>query len=60
MAESLQYIWQRPGWTHFTWRSEEILSLLGKCRLVQGKLLGKVIDLGLSFDAHAHAEVLAE
>jgi Fic family protein len=60
MAKSLQYIWQRSGWTSFTWRSEEILSLLGKCRLAQGKLLGKVIDLGLSLDAHAHAEVLAE
>lgn len=60
MAKSHQYIWQRPNWTDFTWRSEEILSLLGKCRLVQGKLLGKVIDLGLTLDAHAHAEVLAE
>ncbi len=37
-----------------------MLSLLGKCRLVQGKLLGKVIDLGLSLDAQTHAEVLAE
>jgi Fic family protein len=60
VAKSHQYIWQRPKWTDFTWRSEEILSLLGKCRLVQGKLLGKVIDLGLTLDAHAHAEVLAE
>ena len=60
MAKSNQYIWQRSDWTSFTWRSEDILNLLGNCRLVQGKLLGKVIDLGLSFDAHAHAEVLAE
>ena len=60
MAESNQYIWQRSDWTSFTWRSDDILSLLGNCRFVQGKLLGKVIDLGLSFDAHAHAEVLAE
>lgn len=60
MARSSQYIWQKPNWTNFTWRSEEILSLLGKCRLVQGKLLGKVIDLGLTLDVQAHAEVLAE
>jgi len=60
MAKSLQYIWQRSDWTNFTWRSEDILSLLGKCRLVQGKLLGKVIDLGLTIDSYAHAEVLAE
>lgn len=60
MAKSYQYIWQRPNWCSFTWRSEEILTLLGKCRLAQGKLLGKVIDLGLSLDAQTHAEVLAE
>ncbi len=60
MAKSYQYIWQRPNWTHFTWRSDEILNLVGKCRLVQGKLLGKVIDLGLTLNAQAHAEVLAE
>jgi Fic family protein len=60
MAKSHQYIWQRPDWTDFTWRSEDILNLLGNCRLVQGKLLGKVIDLGLTLDAQAHAEVLAE
>lgn len=60
MAKSPQYIWQKPDWTNFAWRSEEILNLLGKCRLVQGKLLGKVIDLGLTLDTQAHAEVLAE
>jgi Fic family protein len=60
MAKSPRYIWQRPNWTSFTWNSEELLDLLGRCRLVQGKLLGKVIDLGLSLDAQAHAEVLAE
>lgn len=60
MAKAPQYIWQRPNWTNFAWRSEEILNLLGRCRLVQGKLLGKVIDLGLALDVQAHAEVLAE
>lgn len=60
MAKSPQYIWQKPDWMNFIWRSEEILNLLGKCRLVQGKLLGKVIDLGLTLDAQTHAEVLAE
>ncbi|MDT8272222.1 MAG: Fic family protein [Desulfomonilia bacterium] len=60
MASARHYIWQRAGWTNFTWDNEEILSLLGQCRLVQGKLLGKVIELGLTRDVLAHAEVLAE
>lgn len=60
MGESYQYIWQREDWTNFTWRDADIISLLGKCRFVQGKLLGKVIDLGLTLDIYTHAEVLAE
>lgn len=60
MAKSYHYIWQRPDWTHFAWRSDEIIQLLGQCRLVQGKFLGKVIDLGLTLDAQTHADVLAE
>jgi len=60
MAKSPRYIWQKPDWANFTWRSGELLGLLGKCRLAQGKLLGKVIDLGLTFDAQAQSEVLAE
>jgi len=58
--KSHQYIWQRPNWTHFTWRSDEVLDLLGKSRLLQGRLLGKVVDQGLTLDPQAHAEVLAE
>jgi Fic family protein len=60
MMKSHQYIWQKPNWTYFTWRSDEILDLLGSCRLLQGKLLGKVVDQGLALDPQVHAEVLAE
>ncbi len=58
--KSHQYIWQRPNWIHFTWKSDEVLDLLGKSRLLQGRLLGKVVDQGLVVDPQAHAEVLAE
>jgi len=58
--KSYRYIWQRPNWTHFTWKSDEILDLLGKSRLLQGRLLGKVVDQGLPIDPQAHAEVLVE
>jgi len=60
MMKSRQYLWQRPNWTHFAWRSDEILDLLGSCRFLQGKLLGKVVENGLALDPQAHAEVLAE
>jgi len=58
--KSYQYLWQRPNWTHFTWKSEEVLELLGRSRLLQGKLLGGLIDQGLTLDPQAHAEVLVE
>ncbi len=58
--ESHRYIWQRNDWPLFTWRSDEILDLLGKCRLAQGRLLCRIADLGLSLDPQAHADIVAE
>lgn len=60
MAQSYQYIWQRNDWPRFTWRSDEILDFLGRCRLAQGKLLNRVTDLGLSLDPQTHADIVAE
>ncbi len=58
--KSYRYIWQRPHWTDFTWRSEEVLEPLGRSRLLQGKLLGRVLDQGLTLDPETHAQVLTE
>lgn len=58
--ESYQYIWERPRWSDFCWNDAKLLSLLGLCRLLQGKLLSKVSSLGLSLETQAHAEILSE
>ena len=60
MVESNHYIWQRPDWTSFRWDAQAILNPLSYCRLAQGKLLGKVVELGLGQDSQIHAEILAE
>ena len=55
-----QYLWQRPEWTRFQWKNENILLTMGECRLLQGKLLGRLADLGLPLENHAQMEILAE
>ena len=55
-----QYLWERPEWTRFRWRNENILRSLGECRLLQGKLLGKATGLGLTLECQAQAEILTE
>lgn len=54
------FIWERKGWTRFSWDSGSILAPLGECRLLQGKLLSKVASLGMTLDSQAHADLLAE
>lgn len=55
-----QYIWQQEEWPHFTWDSETLLSHLGECRLLQGRLLSKLEILGLNLDQQAQADILVE
>ncbi|MBN1548018.1 MAG: Fic family protein [Syntrophaceae bacterium] len=55
-----QYVWERPDWTHFSWRNEDILLALGECRLLQGKLLSKVADVGFTLENQAYVEILTE
>jgi len=54
------YLWERPDWTHFRWKNEDILLALGECRLLQGKLLSKVADLGFTLENQAQIEILTE
>ena len=43
-----KYIYQYPGWPNFVWNDKLILSLLGKVRHLQGKLLGQMSAIGFS------------
>ena len=55
-----QYLWERPDWTNFRWKNENILLALGECRMLQGKLLSKVVDLGFTLENQAQIEILTE
>ncbi|MGO9138526.1 MAG: Fic family protein [Syntrophales bacterium] len=55
-----RYLWERPDWTRFRWKNEDILLVLGECRLLQGKLLSKVADLGFTLENQAQVEILTE
>lgn len=56
----MQYVWQQTGWPCFRWRGDQLIDAVGRTRLVQGKLLSKVHDLGMELNREARAEILVE
>ena len=54
------YLWQLNSWPALTWDTDKLLTPLGECRLLQGKLLSKVGGLGMTLDHQAQAEILVE
>lgn len=60
MKQLTQWIWQKPHWPAFTWRAEEILTLLSRARFLQGKLLAKVLNMGFEHKREASADILIE
>jgi len=55
-----KWIWQRPRWPIFTWQADELLMLLSKARLQQGKLLAKVNQIGFDLSMEASTDILTE
>ncbi|MFC2149549.1 Fic family protein [Candidatus Auribacterota bacterium] len=56
----MKYIWQNKNWPRLTWRSEPLLALISKARVVQGALLAKVAQLGFKLSREARADMLTE
>jgi len=56
----MKYIWQSHSWPKLTWDSDVLLSLLGRARLLQGSLLGRVKRLGFQLGEEAQADILTE
>lgn len=56
----MKYIWQCDSWPKLTWDSNALLSLLGRARLIQGNLLGRVKRLGFRLGEEAQADILTE
>ena len=55
-----KYIWQHNAWPGLKWDTDALLTPLGECRLLQGKLLSKVAGLGFNLEHQAQAEILVE
>ncbi|HNC85007.1 MAG TPA: DUF4172 domain-containing protein, partial [Nitrospira sp.] len=51
------YIWELPDWPRFRWQADKLLNPLGDAHLKQGRLLGKMMQLG--FEVRLEAELLA-
>ena len=52
------YIHQKEDWPNFKWNNGEILTLLGKVRNLQGRIVGKMEDLGFNLKNEAVLETL--
>ncbi len=52
------YIYQKENWTHFTWKSDEIVVLLSEARNLQGRLMGRMETLGFDLIDEALLETL--
>jgi Fic family protein len=54
------YIWKRSEWPHFTWDDARLLEPLAVARLKQGRLLGRMAQLGFDLKREAQLEALTE
>lgn len=54
------YIHQLENWPHFTWKNDALVSLLGKVRNLQGKIIGKMDALGFDLKREANLETLTQ
>ncbi len=54
------YIWERPGWPELTWDSGRLAALLGQVSREQGRLLGRMQDLGFDLRREAQLNTLTE
>lgn len=56
----MTYIWNRNNWPNFKWHNDNLIDLLGKARLAQGKLLSKVGTLGMGMSEESRSHILVE
>src|ERR1700722_17273951 len=54
------YIWERPDWPDLTWNSAHLAALLGQASREQGRLLGRMQDLGFALRREAQLNTLTE
>lgn len=56
----IMYIWERPEWPKFRWDDAALSDALSAASHKQGRLLGRMQDLGFDLKQRAHVETLTE
>ncbi len=56
----MKYIWEHKNWFDFKYNESRLLEPLGRLRVLQGKLLGRVASLDIKLETEAQADVLVE
>ena len=56
----MTYIWEKPDWPRMRWRSEAIAAPLADLLRAQGRLLGRMQDIGFSLRQEASVRILTQ
>ena len=54
------YLWEQPSWPSFTWDNARLAVQLAQVSRAQGRLLGRMEDLGFNLRREAHLNTLTE
>ncbi|MBX7112765.1 MAG: Fic family protein [Myxococcaceae bacterium] len=60
MKRGESYVWQQSAWPSFRWRAERLLGPLAEARAKQGRLLGRMEQLGFELQREAQARAVVE
>ena len=56
----MKYIWELKNWFDFKYNEAVLLEPLSRLRILQGKLLGRVVSLDLKLETEAQGAILVE
>lgn len=54
------YIYQDKDWPNWAWDQDRVMPVLGRVRMIQGKLLGKMEGIGITLKQQASLDTLTE
>ena len=54
----ITYIHEHPDWTEWQWSDKKLLPLVSRVRILQGRLLGKLLTLGFDLNVEAQLDAV--
>lgn len=54
----ITYIHEYPDWTEWQWSDKKLLPLVSRVRILQGRLLGKLLTLGFNLNVEAQLDAV--